>query len=306
MSRVPLNRRQFLERSAVSATALSALACAQATANEGSAMHAFICKTCGTQFAESAKPPESCPICTDERQFVGWNGQQWTTLAEMQGKYRNTITELEPGVRAIHTEPQFGIGQQAHLIRTPGGNVLWDCISFLDDGTKKEIDKLGGISAIAISHPHFYTTAVEWSRAFGDAPVHLHAADKKWVMRPDKCIQFWTGGKKQLMDGLTLINSGGHFDGFQVLHWAGGAGGKGALFSADQPQVCMDRRWVTFLYSYPNMIPLPAPAVKRIVNDLRPFDFETIYGGFPGRVVTSDGKGAVERSAERYLRAIGA
>jgi hypothetical protein len=295
-----------LERSAESAVAVATLASLQGKAEEGPKMQAYICKTCGTQFAESASPPDSCPICTDERQYVGWQGQQWTTLADMQGHFRNKIAELEPGVYAIHTEPPFAIGQQAHLIRTPGGNILWDCITFLDETTRKEVDKLGGVSAIAISHPHFYTTAIEWSRAFGNAPVHLHAADKKWLMRPDKCVQFWTGAKMQLKEGLTLINSGGHFDGFQVLHWTGGAGGKGVLFSADQPQVCMDRRWVTFLYSYPNMIPLGAAAVRRIVNDLRPFDFERVYGGFPGRVVASDGKGAVERSAERYLRAIGA
>jgi hypothetical protein len=306
MKRRTVNRRGFLKRSAESAAALATLASVAPASGEETNMHAFICKTCGTQFAESANPPESCPICTDERQYVGWGGQQWTTLAEMQGKHHNTISELEPGVWAIHTEPQVGIGQQAHLIRTPGGNVLWDCVSFLDEATKKQVQELGGVAAIAISHPHFYTTLVEWSRAFGDAPVHLHAADKKWLMRPDKCVRSWTGGRLQLMDGLTLVNSGGHFDGFQVLHWSGGAGGKGVLFSADQPQVCMDRRWVTFLYSYPNMIPLGAAAVRRIVGDLRPFAFERVYGGFPGRVVARDGKGAVERSAERYLRAIGA
>ncbi len=306
MTPPPVNRRRFLGRSAASAAALGALAAGRAEGKESPKMQAFICKTCGMQFAESEKPPDHCAICTDERQYVGWGGQQWTTLAEMQGKHHNTFKELEPGVWAIHTEPQFAIGQQAHLVRTPKGNVLYDCITFLDEATKKEVGRLGGISAIAISHPHFYTSLVEWSRAFGDAPVHLHAGDEKWVMRPDKCVRFWSGGKKELMEGMTLINSGGHFDGFQVLHWGAGAGGKGTLFSADQPQVCMDRRWVTFLYSYPNMIPLGGPAVKRIVNDLRPYAFERIYGGFPGRVVAADGKGAVERSADRYLRMIGA
>jgi hypothetical protein len=305
MASVAVNRRRFLRRTAASAVGLGALTSPRTESKEGSKMHAFICKTCGTQFAESAKPPELCPICTDERQFVGWNGQQWTTRGEMEGKYRNTINELEPGLWGIRTEPQFGIGQQAHLIRTPKGNVLWDCVTFFDEATKEEIDKLGGVSAIAISHPHFYTTLVEWSRAFRDVPVHLHGADEKWVMRPDKCVRSWTGGKKELWEGLTLINSGGHFDGFQVLHWAGGAGGKGALLSADQPMVCMDRRWVTFLYSYPNMIPLGAAAVRRIVSDLRPFAFERIYVGFQGKVVSRDGKGALERSAERYLRTIG-
>lgn len=267
-------------------------------------MHAHICTTCGTQFAESAMPPPRCPLCEDERQHIGWQGQHWTTLADLRGKHRNRIEEVEPGLWSINTEPQFAIGQQAFLVRSAKGNVLWDCVSYLDDDTRRAIDELGGVAAIAISHPHFYTSVVEWSRAFGDAPVHLHRADEKWLMRPDKCVQHWTGSTTELADGFTLINSGGHFDGFQVLHWAGGAGGKGALLSGDQPQVCMDRRWVTFMYSYPNLIPLGAAAVQRIVEDLRPFAFDRIYAGFAGRVVARDGKGTVERSATRYLKAI--
>jgi hypothetical protein len=306
MSQPAIGRRGFLKRSAAAAAGVAVLASRRAEGKEGPSVQAFICKTCGTQFAETERPPDHCPICTDERQYVGWGGQQWTTLAEMQGHYHNTVKELEPGLWAIHTEPQFAIGQQAHLVRTPKGNILWDCITFLDEATKKKVNELGGIAAIAISHPHFYTSLVEWSRAFGDAPVHLHRADEKWVMRPDQCVRHWTGGKKELMEGMTLINSGGHFDGFQVLHWAASCQGKGALLSADQPQVCMDRRWVTFLYSYPNMIPLGAAAVRRIINDLRPFAYERVYGGFVDKVVEQDGKGAVERSAERYLRMIGA
>ena len=38
---------------------------------------------------------------------------------------------------------------------------------------------MGGLKGIAISHPHYYTTMVDWSRAFGDIPVHLHEADKQ-------------------------------------------------------------------------------------------------------------------------------
>ncbi|MBV8769958.1 MAG: MBL fold metallo-hydrolase, partial [Hyphomicrobiales bacterium] len=43
-------------------------------------MPAFICVTCGTQFSPTEAPPSLCPICTDDRQFVGWEGQAWTTL----------------------------------------------------------------------------------------------------------------------------------------------------------------------------------------------------------------------------------
>ncbi len=59
-------------------------------------MEKWICKTCGTQFPQSEKPPDACPICLDERQYVGYNGQEWTTLAKIQKDgFRNKFQEFE-------------------------------------------------------------------------------------------------------------------------------------------------------------------------------------------------------------------
>src|ERR1700687_357495 len=127
----------------------------------------FICITCGTQFTPSLEPPSECPICDDSRQFVGFDGQKWTTLEELGRKHKNTILEEEAGLYSIHTKPDFAIGQRAFLLQTPEGNLLWDCIALLDLSTIDALKALGGISAIAISHPHYYTTMVEWSLAFG-------------------------------------------------------------------------------------------------------------------------------------------
>src|SRR5687767_392119 len=142
-------------------------------------MDAFICAACGTQFPPSDTAPQQCVICEDERQFVPSRGQTWTTLAALATGHLNAYREHEPGLIGIGTQPSFAIGQRALLIRTPRGNVLWDCISMLDAATVTLINALGGLKAIAISHPHFYTTMVEWSRAFGDVPVHLHANDQE-------------------------------------------------------------------------------------------------------------------------------
>lgn len=266
----------------------------------------YLCTNCGIQFADAAAPPDCCPVCDDERQFVGWQGQQWTTLEQMRGRYHNIIREEEPNLHSLHTAPKIGIGQRALLVRTAAGNLLWDCVPQLDDATLRTIEDLGGIHAIAVSHPHYYNTMIEWSHAFGKAPIHLHRADAVWVMRPDPVIHFWEGGSKELFAGLKLINTGGHFEGFQVLHWPAGAAGKGCLLTGDQPQVCQDRRWVSFMYSYPNLIPLPAKAIQRIQNALQPLAFDRIYGAFPGLTVAADAKATVERSAIRYLHAIGA
>jgi hypothetical protein len=176
----------------------------------------------------------------------------------------------------------------------------------LDDATVKAVQALGGLAAVAVSHPHYYTTMVEWAHAFGKVPVHIHKDDAQWVMRPDDCVKFWEGETKPLLGGLTLVRTGGHFEGFQVLHWPAGAGGKGVLLSGDQPYVCMDRRWVSFMYSYPNMIPLNPAAIRRIVKSLKPVAFDRIHGAFPDQVVKEKGKAAVEKSAERYLKSIGA
>ena len=207
-------------------------------------------------------PRDDCPICLDERQYVGWDGQQWTTLAELASAgYRGKIAEEGPGVIGIGTEPAFAIGQRALLITTAAGNVLWDMITYLDDDLIQQVRELGGVSAIAISHPHYYGTMIECAHAFG-AVVYIHAADSEWVARPDPVVEFWEGDTLRIGGGLTLINLGVHFSGGQVLHWAGGEGGRGALMSGDIVQVVQDRRWVSFMYSYPNLIP-ERPAVVR-------------------------------------------
>jgi hypothetical protein len=264
---------------------------------------AYICETCGAQHAPSSQPPESCAICSDERQYVGPDGQRWTTLADLRSAYHADIREAEPGLLGIGCRPSFGIGQRALLVQTSEGNVLWDCMALLDDEIVTAVRARGRLAAIAISHPHYYTSMVEWSHAF-DAPIHLHAADRAWVMRPDDAIQFWEGDQHELMPGLTLLRLGGHFPGGTVLHWAAGQSGRGALLTGDIVQVVADRRSVSFMRSYPNLIPLPAGTIGDIVAALDPWPFERLYGAWFDRVVVNDAKTAVRRSADRYRRAV--
>jgi hypothetical protein len=264
----------------------------------------YICATCGVQYAELLVPPEHCLICEDERQYVGWEGQRWTTLKELQSTHKNRLDVEGPELISLVTEPKFAIGQRALHVRTPDGNVLWDCITLIDDRSVAAIQALGGVSAIAISHPHYYASMIEWSRALGDVPIYLHAADGEWVMRPHPAVVFWHGESHTLAPGLTLVRLGGHFAGGTVLHWAGGAGGKGALLSGDIIQVGLDRRSVSFMYSYPNYIPVNAGTVRRIVQALEPYPFDQIYGAWFGQNIMRDAKPALRYSADRYIQAI--
>jgi glyoxylase-like metal-dependent hydrolase (beta-lactamase superfamily II) len=225
----------------------------------------------------------------------------WTTLdALLAGGSQNIFAEVAAGLTAIRTVPSFAIAQQAHLIRTPAGNLLWDCISYLDDATLKHVRDLGGIAAIAISHPHFYSSMVEWSRAF-DAPIFLHADNRPWIMRPDDTISLWEGDSYTPIPGLTIIRCGGHFPGSSVLYWADGANGKGAIFTGDTIMVVSDPHYVSFMYSYPNLIPLSPRSVRQIVAAVAPFAFDKIYAAWTGKVVEVDAKTALQRSADRYI-----
>lgn len=269
-------------------------------------MHAFICVTCGTQYPAAVHEPEICIICCEERQYVGLQGQEWTTLEKLRENRRNEFHERENGLTAVLTRPSFAIGQRALFVESPSGNLLWDCVALIDDESERWMRDRGGISAIAISHPHYYTTMMEWSRAFGGAPVYLHADDREWVVHEDRALRFWEGDRLLLHDGITLIRCGGHFAGGTVMHWPAGAGGKGILLTGDVIQVVPDRKWVSFMYSYPNYIPLNAEKVNRIAAAVEPFRFERIYGAFHPLEVMAGGKAAMTRSVDRYLRAISA
>jgi hypothetical protein len=266
-------------------------------------MQAFICTTCGTQYPPGDKPPPSCPICDDGRQYVPPSGQGWTTQDKLAVTHVNAWHQYEPGIVGVATQPRFAIGQRAVLLRTAHGNVLWDCISMLDDATVSLIKGLGGVQAMAISHPHFYTAMNDWADAF-DVDVHVHHYDREWIMRKGPRVKLWEGETLRLTPDATLIRGGGHFTGSSMLHWVGGAAGRGIVCCSDTAYVAADRAHVSFMRSYPNFLPLPAERVKAIADALAPFEFDKMFGNFFESVIESGAKQAFGRSVERYLAAI--
>jgi hypothetical protein len=264
-------------------------------------MSIFLCAACGASFPEAPAAPARCPICEDERQYVPAAGQAWMVGEALAATHRNAWHLHEPGLLSLQTVPAFAINQRAFLLLTPAGNILWDCIALLDPATETLIRGLGGLQAIAVSHPHYYATMQDWAAAFR-APIHLHAADRDWVMRPDPAIRLWEGERLELVPGVALVRAGGHFRGSTVLHWADTADGAGALLTGDVVQVAPDARRVSFMWSYPNMIPLPAAEIRRIAAQLAPLAYARIYGAFLGQDVKGDGPAIVARSAARYVK----
>ncbi|ROU08285.1 MBL fold metallo-hydrolase [Lysobacter enzymogenes] len=262
-----------------------------------------ICETCGTQFAESAAPPAHCPVCEDERQYVGWNGQRWTTMESLAQRHRLRIDD-DAGVLSLTLSPGFAIDQRAMFLPTGAGNILWETLSLVTDEAVRALRALGGVDLIAISHPHFYASMVEWSRAFGDVPIYLHEADREWVQRPSPAIRWWRGDELALSDDVVLIRCGGHFDGSTALHWRRDGARGAALFPGDALQVVSDRRHTTFMYSYPNYIPMKPADVRAMRERIGRFAFEDVYGYSLGRNILGGGRAAVDASFQRYFDAI--
>ena len=264
-------------------------------------MTRWLCTACGTQYPDTPAPPAVCPICDDDREPPNRNDVAWTTLPDLVATDRRLeVVEHEPGLTGIGTEPAFGIGQRPILVRTPAGNVLWDCMAFLDDAVEQAVRARGGLSAIAVSHPHFHTTMVEWADRF-DVPIWLHEDDRPWVMRPSDRVRFWTGETHTLAPGATVVRLGGHFPGSTVLYWQHAADGRGVLLTGDTIMPVPASGWATFLYSYPNSLPLPAAEVRRIRDAVAPYAFDQLYAGWFGQELIGGADRAVRGSADRYL-----
>ena len=227
--------------------------------------------------------------------------QQWTTLEQLsRAGHRAELTELEPDLLSSGSFPPVGIGQRSKLLCTDAGNLLWDPIGYVDQDIADRVLQFGPVRAIAASHPHMFGAQVEWSRALGDVEVLVAEEDAEWVRRADPVITTWSGDLV-LLPGVTLTQPGGHFSGSAVVHWEGGAGGRGVLLGSDTIFVNPDRTSVSFMRSFPNRLPLSGAVVDRIVRHVDRFTFDRLYGNVDD-FFGSDAKRAVRDSADRHIR----
>jgi len=266
-------------------------------------MPLWTCEQCGAQFPDSNAPPNSCLICEDDRQFVNWKGQAWLSREQFGTSHRLARRE-DMGLTGFAVEPGFAIGQRALLIREKDGCVLWDCAPLVTPDAVAHVRSLGGLKAIAVSHPHFYGAVADWSEAFGGVSIYLHGDDRQWITRPHPAIVAWSGESHRISDDIALVRTGGHFAGGTVMHWRAGAESRGALLTGDIAMATMDRRWVSFMYSFPNYIPLNATAVRAIWRAVEPLAFDRLYGAWWGRNIETGAKAAFEASVKRYIAAI--
>ncbi|NRA88188.1 MAG: hypothetical protein HRU28_12540 [Rhizobiales bacterium] len=265
-------------------------------------MPKYTCKTCGVQQSNTQNHSNLCPICEDERQYVPSSGQEWIKLADHYNQHHINWVKVETNAYQLSLEPKIGIGQTAFFIETKHGNYLWDCLPLINDKLIEDIKAKGGLNAIAISHPHYYSNAADWATEF-NIPIYIHHDDKEWFQDDDDNVLFWQGDTLNLEDDLTLIKCGGHFNGGTILHWSNTHDNKGAVFTADIIAPQARHNSLSFMYSYPNKIPLSGQAVKHIGKIVSPYAFDRLYGPFGTNVMPHADK-IVQQSVKRYLEAI--
>ncbi|KAI0422625.1 beta-lactamase-like protein [Xylaria grammica] len=259
----------------------------------------LVCKTCGTQFPTGDKHKvTTCFICDDPRQYVPPSGQSFVSLDALRSSgHKNIFTPIAADPErliAINSQPKVAIGQRAILVRTPQGNVLWDCITLLDDETIAKIKELGGLKAIVISHPHYYSTHLEWARAF-DCPVYLAKEDRMWLSQQDRNRQIFITENETHVFGTTVLKLGGHFPGSLVMLFEGrlliadtffptpsGLGNWDADAVGAPRKRPLQMNSFAFMWSYPNMIPLAPDAIIHMWVILKNYEFGSTHGAFPG------------------------
>lgn len=258
-----------------------------------------ICTACGTQYPSGISAPELCLICTDDRQYIPEKGQTWTNLDDLSDNYSIIIKKLKDSLYELKMAPSFAIGQRALFVLAPGGNILWDCISLLNESTIEFIKSKGSLKAIAFSHPHYYTTMNEWAEVF-DCPVYIHQNDEQWIMNKGPHVTLWTGTEKKLWDDTSLINIAGHFPGSSILHTPFLSPG-GIVLCGDTFYISPSKKHMAVMYSYPNRIPLPVHEVQRIKIQMLQLQFDSMNGFYDFQNIYLNAKETLENPMTKYV-----
>lgn len=259
----------------------------------------WVCATCGTQMPRRFDVALNCPICSEERQYIPENGQIWTTRQHLLDHYTVKIKQLQENLFELVLHPTFAIGQRALLLCTDSGNILWDCIPLLDQPTFQFIESKGGLSAIAFSHPHYYSNMNDWAAAF-NCPIYIHQGDEPWVFDRGTHVKLWSGSEQLLWDGVKIIHIGGHFAGSSILH-VPFLSKEGTVLCGDTLYLSPSKQHFAVMYSYPNRIPLPKKEVERIKKRFESFSFDAFYGFYSYQNLSENVQSILKKSMDRYL-----
>jgi hypothetical protein len=297
-----MKRSEFIKTSALSAlfapSAFMALGKDIKQETNTKNLNILFCSTCGTKFTSSIHTSQDCIVCSNDRQYLPAKGQAWTKPEDLQNNYSNVIKEISENFYEIKTLPKFAIGQRAYLIITPNGNILWDCISLLNQSTIEFIKSKGGLKAIAISHPHYYSSMNDWADIF-NCPIYIHKNDEEFIYTKGEHIQLWSGDEKELWNNMKIKLIGGHFPGSSIF-LVPFLSKEGTILCGDTFYISPNKKHISVMYSYPNFIPVKISEIKRINQSMQNVNFDSLIGAFDNQSINADAKSILHTSFERY------
>ncbi len=260
-----------------------------------------VCTTCGVKYEKEHNEGTSCKICTDDRQYLIDDTQHWTSLHALQASHAVRQVEITPEVSSFTLVPNFAIGQRALFIQSPTGNVLWDCIPLLTPQIIDYIHAAGGLEAIAISHPHYYSNMHLWADTF-QCPIYIHQADESFVADSKAHVKFWSGPELDISNSFKLIHTPGHFPGSTILHTQIPSLGD-SIFIGDSLYLSKDRKHLSAMHSFPNVIPLSNQETLHVFDTVSSYSFDAIFGAFAFQNIFTGGREVFEASHARYKKA---
>jgi len=292
-----MDRITFLKSSALAIAAVPLLSFMKKNGQIPTSMKK-LCTACGTQFPEHYKE-KLCAICNEERQYIPSAGQTWTTHDQILTTHTTDIVKLNDHLYEIVITPRFAIGQRAFLVLSESGNILWDCIPLLDQKVIDFINEIGGLQAIAISHPHYYSNMNDWAEQF-KCPIYIHKKDEQYISDKGNRIKLWEEDEMPLWDDIKIINIDGHFAGSSILLHQN-MSEKGTMLCGDTMYLSPNLQHFAIMYSYPNRMPLPVSEIKRIKKRLEVLEFDAVYGFYSYQNLTKNVKQILNNSIEKYL-----
>lgn len=237
----------------------------------------WACTNCGFWQRWFARPT-TCPVCLDVRNELPPHGFELLSAAEVAGRLTCRWREAMPGVEEFLTEPRFGLDGHGWLLRHPEGNVAFEAAGWYSPEALDRIEALGGIAVLAASHAHAYGALWQLQERFDPPVVAIHTGDLGWT-GAFRVTWPWDD-RFEVRPGLTLVHTGGHFDGHAVLHDAG----RRALFAGDALKVDAgpDGRAaaISCHKAYHQRIPLSHGEVRRYRDVLGALTFDSVFTPF--------------------------
>jgi hypothetical protein len=159
----------------------------------------------------------TCPVCSDVRHTLPDDAYCFLPAAQVEEHVRTTWRQIDDDLVMFANEPSIGIGPCGYLILRPEGNIAFEMTGWYSNEALDHIQALGGVRFASASHPHAYGAMWQIQQRFRPE-VAVQVEDLSWTTAFSATWPF--DERLELLPGVELLHTGGHFAGHAVLYHA--------------------------------------------------------------------------------------